>query len=136
MKKTIKFQILCLLTIGLLACSSTNTPSDTIKAWYDCVERKDANCLLNYSSDGFIARFGGASAFKETWEETFKQKKKVTYVIDEETSTETTAEIKVSEETYLNSSNKPHKGKMIWILEKNGNGTWKVKDWITMDLEY
>jgi len=134
MKKTFRFQVICLLTIGLLACSS-NTPSDTVKGWYDCAERGDADCLLNYSSDEFIERFGGSNAFKEIWEATFKKKKKVTYTIDEETSTGTTAEIKVSVEIYENSNNKPYKGKMLWKLEKNKNGSWKVKDSTPLDLE-
>lgn len=133
--KILKFQILCLLTIGLIACSS-NIPSDTVKGWYDCADRSDADCLLNYSSDEFIERFGGSNAFKETWEATFKQKKKVTYTIDEETSTGTAAEVKVTVEIYENSNNKPYKGKALWKLEKNKNGSWKVKDWITLDLEF
>jgi ketosteroid isomerase-like protein len=134
MKKTFRFQVICLLTIGLLACSS-NTPSDTIKAWYDCAERSNADCLLNHSSDEFIERFGGSNAFKETWEATFKKKKKVTYIIDEENSTGNTAEVKVSVEIYENSNNEPYKGKALWKLEKNRNGSWKVKDWIPLDSE-
>lgn len=134
MKKTFRFQIICLLTIGLLACSS-NTPSDTVKAWYNCAERGDADCLLNYSSDEFIEKFGGSNAFKETWEATFKQKKKVTYTIDEENSTGTTAEVKVSVEIYENSSNKPYIGKALWKLKKDNNGSWKVNDWTPLDLE-
>ena len=126
MKKTLKFQIPWLLIIGMLACSSTNAPSDIIKAWYDCAERNDVDCLINYSSEEFIERFGGTDAFKKTWEETFKQKKKVIYTIDEETSTGTAAEVKVSEETYVNSDKNPHKGKMLWKLEKIGNGSWKI----------
>lgn len=134
MKKTFRFQVIWLLTIGLLACSS-NTPSDTVKGWYNCADRSDADCLLNYSSDEFIERFGGPSTFKETWEATFKQKKKVTYTIDEETSTGTSAEVKVSMEIYENTNNKPYKAKALCKLEKNKNGNWKVKDWITLDLE-
>lgn len=134
MKKTFRFQILCLLTIGLLACSS-NTPSDTVKAWYACAERSNADCLLNYSSDEFIERFGGSNVFKETWEATFKKKQKVTYKIDEENSTETTAEVKVSVEIYENSNDKPYIGKALWKLKKDNNGSWKVNDWIPLDLE-
>lgn len=134
MKKTFRFQIICLLTIGLLACTS-NTPSDTVKAWYDCAERSEADCLLNYSSGEFIERFGGPNAFKETWEATFKQKKKVTYTIYEENTTGTTAEVKVWVEIYEISSGKPYIGKALWKLKKDSNGSWKVNDWIPLDLE-
>lgn len=134
MKKNFRFQVICLLTIGLLACSS-NTPSDIVKAWYNCAERSDADCLLNYSSDEFIERFGGSNTFKETWEATFKKKQKVTYKIDEENSTGTTAEVKVSVEIYENSNNKPYISKALWKLKKDKNGNWKVNDWIPLDLE-
>ena len=131
--KISSFLALCLLIISVAACSFidkiNNKPSLVVKNWYACYNKKDADCMLLYLSDGLVRSYGGANAFKVKISQSFPAIKEVAYTHIDEASTETTSEVSVAEGiAYKDPNIPPFINKLLIKLIKDSNGKWKIHE--------
>ena len=127
MKSSVIIVLLSSILFFLSCSGATNTPETAMNHYFDCLKKKDADCVMSFLGDGETQQFGKTPLERKKNLESFLSKiKSHSHNIDKKAINASTAEFEVTEKVSMETSNFVWNNVYTWV--KSSDGSWKLDE--------